>query len=83
MKPDLHNVDPKFVSLVPAYKEVALVHGGQDNGVQMPNEETEYLEMPNETEYQEIPNEEDAYQETPNEGNKYVEMPNEDNGYLW
>jgi hypothetical protein len=39
MKADLHSVDPKFASMVPADDEAELVHdGGRDDGVQMPSD---------------------------------------------
>jgi hypothetical protein len=38
MKADLHSVDPKFASMVPADEEVDLLLGSQDEGVQMPSD---------------------------------------------
>jgi hypothetical protein len=38
MKADLHSVDPKFTSMVPADEEVDLLLGGPDEGVQMPSD---------------------------------------------
>jgi hypothetical protein len=39
MKADLHSVDPKFASMVPADDEAELVHDvGRDDGVQMPSD---------------------------------------------
>lgn len=39
MKPDLHSVDPKMASMVPADDEDELVHGQVEGvGVQMPDE---------------------------------------------
>jgi hypothetical protein len=93
MKPDLHNVDPKFVRMVLADKEVELVHSARDNGVEMPNEsdymerpqeESRYSDMPNEqTVYPDMPDEHNGFLEMPNEPKEYLEMPNEENGYLW
>jgi hypothetical protein len=38
MKADLHSVDPKFASMVPADEEVELVHEEQqEEGVQVPS----------------------------------------------
>jgi hypothetical protein len=78
MKADLHNVDPKLASMVPAEDEVDYVHG-QDEGVQMHGQNNRVQTHGQNNRVQTHGQNDRVQTHGQNDG---VQMPDED-GYNW